>query len=273
MKILQLQLMVYDDKEKNMRQLRHWLEAMQEQKPDFVALGEMFNCPYQASNFPKYAEPEGGETWQALSALAKEFGVYISAGSVPERADGKIYNTAYVFDREGNQIAKHRKVHLFDIDVAGGMSFRESDTLSPGDQVTVFDTEFGKMGLCICFDIRFPELARLMVQAGAKVIFVPAAFNMTTGPAHWQLHFRARALDNQCYYVGTCSARDLSASYTAWGHSLITGPWGDVILELDEVPGCPITEIDLPQVEKVRRELPLLSARRTDLYTLTGKPV
>ena len=162
-------------------------------------------------------------------------------------------------------------MHLFDIDVKGGQSFRESETLTPGDAVTVFDTEFGRMGLCVCFDIRFPELARLMALKGARVIFVPAAFNMTTGPAHWELNFRSRALDNQCYYVGTSDALDESFSYHAWGHSILVSPWGDVLGQLDEKPGAMVNEIDLSRVDAVRAQLPLLSARRTDLYELRSK--
>ena len=154
----------------------------------------MFNCPYQTDLFPAYAEPEGGTCWQALSQMAKDEQIYLAAGSIPEADEkGKVYNTAYVFDREGRQIAKHRKMHLFDINVTGGQYFKESDTLTAGDQVTVFDTEFGKIGLCICFDIRFPELSRLMAQEGARIILIPGAFNMTTGPAHWELSFRAES--------------------------------------------------------------------------------
>lgn len=268
MKVIQFQLPVYKEKEKNIDQLQENLEKVKEEKPDLVTLGEMFNCPYKTSFFPEYAEPEGGAVWTKLSQTAKKYGIYLSAGSVPEvDPDGKIYNTAYVFDREGNQIAKHRKMHLFDINVEGSQSFCESEILSAGNRCTVFDTEFGKMGLCICFDIRFPELSRLMVLKGARVIIVPAAFNMTTGPAHWRLNFRSRALDNQCYFIGTSDARDETAEYTAWGHSLVVSPWGDVISEMDETPGYNITTLDLAKVEKVRRELPLLSARRTDCYS------
>lgn len=118
------------------------------------------------------------------------------AGSVDGDA---IYNTCYVFDQQGTQQAKHRKVHLFDIDVAGGQRFFESDTLSPGRQYTLVDTPFGKVGVAICFDVRFAELFRILALEGARLVVVPAAFNMTTGPAHWELLFRARALDNQCF--------------------------------------------------------------------------
>lgn len=269
MKIVQLQTHVFADKEKNFNQLEEMMNKVKQENPDFITLGEMFHCPYVTDNFPVYAEAEGGDTWQRLSALAAKYGVYLSAGSVPEVADGCIYNTAYVFDRNGREIAKHRKMHLFDIDVEGGQSFKESDTLTAGNQVTVFDTEFGKIGLCICFDFRFPELGRLMALAGAKLILVPAAFNMTTGPVHWEIMFRSQALNNQCFVAGTSPARDADFSYVAWGHSLLVSPWGDVLSEMDEKEGWIVSEIDLDDADKTRRELPLLSARRTDIYTLT----
>lgn len=192
-----LQTHVYTDKFCNITQAAELLASPELQGIDLAVLPEMFCCPYENKYFPEYAEIEGGDTWEKCSRLAAEYGIYLVAGSMPERDEaGNIYNTSYVFDRNGHQIGKHRKMHLFDIDVKGGQYFKESDTLTPGDQVTVFDTEFGKMGLCICYDFRFPELARLMVDEGAQVIIVPAAFNMTTGPLHWELMFRQRAVDN-----------------------------------------------------------------------------
>lgn len=268
-KVAMLQSHVFAEKEENLKALRRKLEELVPEKPDLVTLPEMFDCPYQNSCFPVYAEPEGGPVWQALSAMAKEFGIYLSAGSVPEKDEaGHIYNTAYVFDRQGRQIARHRKMHLFDIEVEGGQSFKESDTLMAGDQVTVFDTEFGKMGLCICFDFRFPELARLMVLEGAEIIVVPAAFNMTTGPAHWEILFRTRAMDNQVFTLGTAPARDASSGYTSWGHTIAVSPWGDILGQLKEKEGCMIQILDLDRVRKVRQEIPLLKNRRTDIYLL-----
>ena len=129
---------------------------------DMAVLPEMFCCPYDNSCFRAYGEAPGGEAYQFLSALAREKRLWLVGGSVPELTDGKVYNTSYVFDPSGRCAARHRKLHLFDIDVPGGQSFRESATLSPGSEVTVFDTPWGKMGLCICFDFRFPELAHLM---------------------------------------------------------------------------------------------------------------
>lgn len=269
-KIAAIQMSTVEDKMENVRTVKTYLEKIKDENPDFVILPEMFCCPYQTENFPIYAEKEGGPVWQQLSGYAKQYGIYLIGGSMPEKdAEGNVYNTSYIFDREGKQIGKHRKVHLFDIDVKGGQTFKESDTLTAGDSDTVFDTEFGKIGVMLCFDIRFPELSRMMVNDGAKVIFVPDAFNMTTGPAHWELSFRTRALDNQIYMVGCAPARDVSAGYISWGHSIVTDPWGRVTGMLDENEGILLAELDMDYEEQVREELPLLKSRRKDIYQLS----
>lgn len=268
-KIAAIQMSTVADKMENVRTVKAYLEKIKDENPDFVILPEMFCCPYQTENFPIYAEKEGGPVWQQLSGYAKQYGIYLIGGSMPEKdAEGNVYNTSYIFDREGKQIGKHRKVHLFDIDIKGGQTFKESDTLTAGDSDTVFDTEFGKMGVMLCFDIRFPELSRMMVNDGARIVFVPAAFNMTTGPAHWELSFRTRALDNQIYMVGCAPARDVSAGYISWGHSIVTDPWGRVTGMLDENEGILLAELDMDYEEQVREELPLLKSRRKDIYQL-----
>ena len=269
-RIAQLQLPVFATKDATYAHVTAACETAAASGADLITLPEMFCCPYETSNFPLYAEKEGGATWQFAADLARRLGVYLSAGSLPEAdEEGRIYNTAYVFDREGRQIAKHRKMHLFDINVKGGQAFQESLTLTPGNSVTVFDTEFGRMGLCICYDFRFPELCRLMALQGAQLILVPAAFNMTTGPAHWELTFRSQAVYNQVYTVGTAPARDLNASYHSWGHSIIADPWGSVISQIDETESIQITEIDFDKVCQIREQLPLLQHRRSDLYDLS----
>jgi predicted amidohydrolase len=264
-----IQMNVTDNKAENFKTVEGYLEIVSKESVDIVLLPEMFNCPYETSSFPLYAEEEGCASWQHCSSLARKHNIYLSAGSMPEiDSQGNVYNTAYVFDRKGNQIGKHRKAHLFDINIKGGQTFKESDTLTAGNQATVFETEFGTMGICICYDFRFPELSRLMVDKGAKVILVPGAFNMTTGPAHWEMLFRSRAVDNQVFVFGTAPARNLSASYTSWGHSIAVSPWGDIIKQMDEKEGYMINEINLSEVDKVRKELPLLAHRRNDMYKL-----
>lgn len=266
MKLVSIQSKVNPVKEKSLRHIEGLFAGYVPEDADIVVLPEMFQCPYETLQSPAYAEPEGGITWQFCSELAAKKHVCLSAGTIPELADGKVYNTAYIFDREGRQIAKYRKMHLFDINVKGGQYFKESDTLTAGDEIAVFDTEFGKMGICICYDMRFPELTRMMVDAGAKVILCPAAFNMTTGPMHWELMFRQRAVDNQVFTVGTSTARNAEASYQAWGHSIVVDPWGKVLMQMDETEQVAVTEIDLGVVEEVREQLPLLRHRRRDIY-------
>lgn len=268
MKIVQIQLKVSSDINKTKRNLEEYFTEIEKEKSDFVCLGEMFNTPYDINQFSKYAEVEKGDTWTLLSNLAKKYNVYLSAGSICEREGNFLYNTAYVFDRDGRQIAKHRKMHLFDIDIKGGQYFKESETLTAGNEITTFETEFGKMGICICYDFRFPELSRLMVLNGAKVIFVPASFNTTTGPAHWNTMFKSQALNNQIYAIGTSPARDIESSYKSYGHSIITNPWGEIVSELDETPGIKVTDIDLSMVDKIREQLPLLKHRREDIYKI-----
>lgn len=269
MKLALIQMMVTADKAQNLRTACEKIRSAAQAGIDFAVLPEMFCCPYQNDCFRIYGEEEDGPVQTALASLAAELGIYIIGGSIPELSGGNVYNTSYVYDRTGRCIAKHRKAHLFDIQVDGGQHFRESDTLSSGGAVTTFETEFGTMGLCICFDLRFEELARCMCLRGARCIFVPAAFNMTTGPAHWELLFRQRAVDNQCFTVGVSPARDTAGSYVAYGNSLAVDPWGTVLCRAGAEETTLTTELDLRRIDAVRAQLPILSARRTDLYQLT----
>lgn len=269
MKIAQIQMHVSGDKTADLRHAAELIRGAGE--IDLAVLPEMFCCPYDNSCFHRYGEEAGGEAQQALSALARERGIWLIGGSIPELEGGNVYNTSFVYAPDGSCAARHRKTHLFDIDVAGGQRFMESETLTPGSDITTFETPWGTMGLCICFDFRFEELARLMTLRGAKVLFVPAAFNMTTGPAHWELLFRQRAVDNQIFTVGISPARDESASYHAWGHSIVCDPWGSVISACGAEETVAVTELDFARIDAVRHQLPILSARRTDLYQISAK--
>ncbi len=273
MKIIQYQSEVVTSKEENLKQLADFLENVKGEQADLVMAGEMFACPYDIENFKKYSEPQGGPSFEYLANLAKKNRIYLVAGTVPEIDEqGDVYNTSYVFDRQGNLAAKHRKVHLFDIDIEGGQRFKESAVLSAGDQVTVFDSEFGKIGLCICFDVRFVEMFRIMTDLGARVILIPAAFNTTTGPIHWELLMKARAVDNQCFVVATSPARSEGAHYQTWGHSLVVNPWGKINGELDELPGYLLSNIDFDEVKAVREQIPVVTNLRSDLYEVVHKP-
>ncbi len=268
-KVFQAQLRVLTDIGPAFEQVEDYCRQAKEAGADMLCLPEMFCCPYETKNFPVYGQLDGGEMTARASALAAKYGIYLSAGSVPELdEEGRVYNTAYVFGRKGERLARHRKMHLFDIDVKGGQRFMESETLTAGDQVTVFDTEFGKMGLCICYDIRFPELIRLMALKGALVVLCPAAFNTTTGPRHWELCHRAQAMFSQVYMVATSPCRDMESSYHAYGHSIVVDPWGMTVAQLDEKEGTLVTELDLSAIKAAREQIPLLKQRRTDIYRL-----
>lgn len=268
-KIGQIQMHIRADKAENIKRAGEFIDQAVAKGADIVVLPEMFNCPYKASYFREYAELEGGSTYVFLKDKAVEKGVYIVGGSIPEKDDvDRIYNTCFIFDRNGKEIGKHRKTHLFDIDIEGGQYFKESDTLTPGNSPTVVDTEFGKIGVMICYDIRFPEFARMMVNEGAEIIIVPAAFNMTTGPAHWEILFRTRAMDNQVFTVATAPARDIDNFYVSYGNSLVVSPWGEILSRLEDEEGLLFTEIDTELNTKIREQLPLLKHRRREIYKI-----
>ena len=266
MRLAMIQMNVVHDQEKNLIHARNLLRQAAGEGIDLAVLPEMFCCPYSNRFFRAYGEEEGGAAWQMLSGTARELGIWLVGGSMPELWDGKVYNTAYVFDRQGRQIAKHRKAHLFDIDVEGGQRFQESEVLTPGDEMTVFDTEFGKMGLCICFDFRFQELSKGMADRGAQLIVVPAAFNMTTGPAHWELLFRQRAVDNQIFTMGVAPARNEAEEYVSYANSILADPWGAVLARGGVGEEIILAEIDFAKNDSIRRQLPIRAARRHDLY-------
>lgn len=261
---LRTELMQEETMEKAERMVR---EAAQN-GADFVCLPEMWNCPYTRHYFKLYAGLGHETAVHEMSRWARENKIYLVGGSVSETDGEKIYNTCFIFDREGNMIAKHRKVHLFDVDLPN-LHFKESDTFAPGNEITVFDTEFGKMGAAVCFDVRFPELFRSMTMRGAKTIFLPAQFGTNTGSKHWELMLRARAMDNEIFVVGASCARYVGFKYECWGHSTVVDPMGMVISTCDETEQIIYADVDLSRVDEVRAQLPTVSTLRRDIYTVS----
>ena len=253
------------DWEETMNKTERMIREAAANGADFAVLPEMFSCPYSRKYFHSFASAGHESTIAILSALANELGIYIVGGTVPEIADGKLYNTCFIFDREGRQIARHRKMHLFDSD---SLHIHESHTFSPGNEITVFDTEFGKMGCAVCFDVRFAELFRAMAMRGAKLIFLPAQFNTLTGPVSWELLIRSRASDNQMFVVGTEAARYEGFSYECWGHSMVADPYGAKLAECDEKEQVLYVDIDLDKVETTRAQFPVLPLLRRDVYSV-----
>ncbi|KAJ9168174.1 hypothetical protein P3X46_019733 [Hevea brasiliensis] len=267
------QLLVTADKDRNIAHARKAIEEAAGKGAQLVVLPEIWNSPYSNDSFPVYAEDidagsNASPSTAMLSEVARLLKITIVGGSIPERSGDRLYNTCCVFDTEGKLIAKHRKIHLFDIDIPGKITFIESRTLTAGQTPTIVDTEVGRIGIGICYDIRFQELAMIYAARGAHLICYPGAFNMTTGPLHWELLQRARAADNQLY-VATCSpARDVGAGYVAWGHSTLVGPFGEVLATTEHDQDIIIAEIDYSLIELRRTSLPLTKQRRGDLYQL-----
>lgn len=270
-KLALCQIPVTEDKQKNIQTARTAIEDAVDQGARLVVLPEMWNCPYSNDSFPTYAEDIStgfAPSFSFLSDIAKEKNIVLVGGSIPEKQDNRLYNTSFVFDTTGRLLGRHRKLHLFDIDIPDKITFKESDTLTKGDLPTIVDTDLGRIAVGICYDIRFPELAALYAARGAHLIVYPGAFNMTTGPVHWELLQKARAVDNQLF-VATCSpARDEQGSYVAWGHSTVVGPFGEILGTTDHAPSIVVAELDFEEMEKHRQNMPLRQQRRTDLYAL-----
>ncbi|BEJ18087.1 hypothetical protein CspHIS471_0703640 [Cutaneotrichosporon sp. HIS471] len=255
-------------------------------KPDLIVLPEIWNSPYAVTAFREYSErvpdvkdgaevpgsPEG-ETVTAMREMARAAGTYLIGGSIPEHEpeNDAIYNTLTVYDPQGRMVAKHRKVHLFDIDIPGRQTFKESDTLTGGTTLNSFDTPFGKIGVGICYDIRFPEMAMIAARQGCAAMIYPAAFNTTTGPMHWTLLQRSRANDNQIYVAMCSPARHPEAAYQAYGHSSIVDPLGNVLAEADEKEAIVYADIDTDLLATTRRNLPVTVQRRFDVYPDVAK--
>ncbi len=268
MKLGLIQMAVTSDQAQCIQIARERIAALASRGAELIVLPEMFCCPYDTALFARYSETHGGPVQRAMADSARENGIWLVAGSLPEREGSRLYNTSFVYGPDGREITRCRKIHLFDVNIHGGQYFRESDSLSPGDSICAFDTPWGKIGLCICFDLRFAELFRAMALAGARLVVVPAAFNRTTGPAHWTLHFRARAVDNQLFTAGCAPARDESASYVSYGHSIVCDPWGRVLAEAEEHACDILTALDLSECDAIRAQLPILPALRGDIYPL-----
>jgi predicted amidohydrolase len=205
-----------------------------------------------------------GPILEAVLSSARAAGAWVVAGGMPEKVSdpGKVSNTCVVASPEGRVAAAYRKIHLFDVQIPGAAEFRESRTVEPGDEVVVVETPLGGIGLSICYDVRFPELYRKLVGAGARLVVVPSAFTLHTGKDHWHPLLRARAIENQIYVLAAAQVGRANERRVCYGHSLIVDPWGTVIAEASDREAVVVAEIDLDFQDKVRRELPALSHRR-----------
>jgi len=259
-----VQMVASDDKAANLKEAEHWIRLAAKQGARVVALPEVFIWRGHKKLEREFAEAIPGPTSIRLADLARKLGIFLLGGSILEAIPGsaQAYNSSLLFDPSGELLARYRKIHLFDVDLANGVSVRESDGRAPGAEVVVAQTELVTMGLSVCYDLRFPELYRALADRGAQLIFVPSAFTAFTGAAHWQTLLRARAIENQVYLVAPDQFGKSAKSFECHGHSLIVDPWGKVLAELADGAGVISAEIDFDYLAKVRAELPALRHRK-----------
>ena len=226
---------------------------------EFVSLPEYFSGldvegrRLKVPSFPEDSHP----ALSHFQALARELSVVINLGSLPiESGGGKAFNRGYMIGREGEITARYDKIHLFDVDLANGETYRESDTIQAGKQPVLAETPWCTMGLSICYDLRFAHLYRSLAQAGAEVLLIPAAFTRTTGKAHWHLLNRARAIETGCFVIAACQGGTHECGAETYGHSLIVAPWGEILADGGEETGFVMAEIDLEQVARARHMIP-----------------
>jgi len=256
------------DVEANLAQAEALGEEAVGKGADLVAFPENMAFLREGAAFP---EPEGleGGLAQRLRRLARRWRRHVLAGSIPEKVEGdaasRIYNTSLLLTPKGEVAAVYRKLHLFDVNVPGRAVFEESRLVAPGKEVVVADTPLGKLGLSVCYDLRFPELYRRLARAGAQVLFVPSAFTAYTGAAHWTVLLRARAIENQCWLVAPAQWGRHNPGRLSYGHTSVIDPWGRVVASRARGTGVVLAKIDFGLVTRTRREMPCLTHTRPEL--------
>ena len=276
MRVAAIQTTAGDDRDANLAAAGTLVAKAAAAGAELVVLPEYFSVAGSPDVLHAASEPLDGPTVAWAAAASARHGIHLVAGSFPERtgaADGRLANTSCLLDPDGTVIAVYRKIHLFDVALRG-VEFRESDTIAPGDATVVVplgSTAAGEtpvLGLTLCYDIRFPELYRMLALDGATVVTVPAAFTAATGPAHWELLLRARAVEEQVFVIGSGQVGELPAGMPrCHGHSMIVDPWGTVLAErTDPSPGVVVADLDFAYLSEVRTRLPVLANRQPGAY-------
>ncbi|XP_005245271.1 deaminated glutathione amidase isoform X2 [Homo sapiens] len=225
------------------------------------------------------SEPLGGKLLEEYTQLARECGLWLSLGGFHERGQDweqtqKIYNCHVLLNSKGAVVATYRKTHLCDVEIPGQGPMCESNSTMPGPSLeSPVSTPAGKIGLAVCYDMRFPELSLALAQAGAEILTYPSAFGSITGPAHWEVLLRARAIETQCYVVAAAQCGRHHEKRASYGHSMVVDPWGTVVARCSEGPGLCLARIDLNYLRQLRRHLPVFQHRRPDLYGNLGHPL
>jgi predicted amidohydrolase len=263
MRVAVCQLNAREDRGANLAAARGLLDRAAAAGADLAVLPEYVDYLGRAAGEPK-PEPVHGECGSFFADAARQLGIWVHAGSFHEVGPDpqRTYNTSLVFDRAGGLAAVYRKIHLYDVEIPGRVSYHESRTVAPGTDTAVVGVEGATVGLSICYDLRFPELYRRLAVAGAQVLVVPAAFMMHTGRDHWEVLLRARAIENQCYVLAAGQIGDHEPGRTCFGRSMVIDPWGTVLAQAPDTVGVTVADLDLDRLATIRQELPSLANRR-----------
>lgn len=275
MRVAAIQMSPTADKEQNIAQVLGLVEGLvAEQRPDLIALPEIWTC-LGGTRAQKFAQAEalpapggqGGRAYEFLRGLAVTHNIHVHGGSIGELAGERLYNTSLVFSPAGEELARYRKIHLFDITTPDGQGYKESATYGAGEDVVTCMAGGTRIGLAICYDLRFPELFLKLRRAGAELIILPAAFTLQTGKDHWEVLLRARAIETQCWIAApacTGAHQEGSSGETrfTYGHSLIADPWGHVVAKASDGIGWAVATVDKPFMARVRANMPVLEHRK-----------
>jgi nitrilase len=266
MKIGLVQMNSRQDKAANLAAASEGIATLAHRGVDLVMLPEMFNHLGRDPENAAAAEEIPGPSSEWARKQARDKGVFLHLGSIIEHREQGNFNTSVVYDRSGGEVARYSKLHLFDIVLPDGSEYLESDAITPGDQISVFDCDGVIAGLAICYDLRFPELFRALAEAGAEVFLLPAAFTVPTGMYHWEPLLRARAIENGCYMAACGQWGSWARGKQCYGHSLVADPWGTVIAHCREGVDTLAVELDMAYLRSVRERMPVLEHRRRDLF-------
>ncbi len=262
-----IQLDSQEKKKENLRIVAEFIDEAAAKKAKLIVLPETMSYIGSDEGIRQNAEPIGGLTCQLLCEKAKQHGIWLNGGSFHEFVEGqtRVYNTSLMIDPRGEISAIYRKIHLYDVEVASGPSYKESNTIIPGNEIVVAETNLGIIGMSICYDIRFAEMYRIMALKGAQVVLVPAAFSLVTGRDHWETVLRTRAIENGFYLIAP-NQMGKKVTFAMQGKSVIIDPWGNVIAKASDYPGVIIAEINYDYMESIRSQVPSLKNRRADVY-------
>lgn len=257
-----------DNKEENLSKVERFIDEAVDRGAKLVGMPEMVNYIGTEEGEFKNSESIPGPTIQRLMKKAQQHKIWLHCGSIFETIPGekRLYNTSVLLNPQGEIAGKYRKIHLYDVEVVNGPSFKESNTKKPGTEMVLVDTDLGKIAMTICYDLRFPELYRILTLRGARILFVPAQFMLMTGKDHWEPLLRARAIENQCYVIAPGQMGVKSPTVHTYGKSLMVDPWGNVIAKCSDKEGVITAEIDLEYLDKVRAQVPCLLNRKPELY-------